>query len=98
MDLPNLPDDHFDGEKNIHPNDQWEWMKVFVKQPVKIKLDYYQALSQTLHGASIDDFDFSGDRIKNKLTNSYPCSWHFNGASKDDMALRKPILKHLNLL
>lgn len=98
MDLSNLPDDHFDGEKNVHPNDQFEWMKVFVKQPVKIKLDYYQALSQTLHGASIDDFDFSGDRIRNKFTNSYPCSWHFNGSSKDEMALREPILKKLNLL
>lgn len=99
MDLPNLPDDHFDPEKNcnIHPNDQFCWMKIWVQQPVKIVLDYDQSLSQTLHGASIDDFDFSEERIRNKITNSYPCTLHFNGGSKDDMSLREPILKKLNL-
>lgn len=98
MDLPSIPDDHFDGEKNVHPNDQYEWMKIFVKQPVKIALDYKQILSQTLHGATIDEFDFSKDRIRNKITGAYPCTLHFNGGSKDDMAIREPILKHLNLL
>lgn len=99
MDLPNLPDDHYDPVKqcNVHPNDQFEWMKIFVKQPVEIKLDYDQVLSQTLHNASIDDFDLSKSRIRNVITNSHPCAFHFNGGSKDDIRLREPILKHLNL-
>lgn len=97
MDLPNLPDDYFDGQKNIHPNDQFEWQNIFLKQPVPIALDYYQTLSQTLHESKIEEFDFSGNRIKNVLTNSYPCSFHFNGGSKDNLSLRDPILKHLNL-
>lgn len=98
MDLPNLPDDYFDGEKNVHPNDQFEWQKIFLKQPVTIALDYYQILSQTLHEAKIEEFGFSDKRIRNALTNSYPCSFHFNGGSKDNISLRDPILKHLNLL
>jgi len=99
MDLPNLPDDHYDPLKQcaVHPNDQFEWMKIFVKQPVHIKLDYYQLLSQTLHGEDINNFDFSQSRIRNKTTNTCPCAFHFNGASKDNMALREPILKHLKL-
>jgi len=100
MDLPNLPDDYYDPERNcnVHPNDQFEWMKIAIDKPELIGLDYNQVLSQTLHGAKIDEFDFSKDRIKNKLTGSYPCTLHFNGGSKDDMAIREPILKHLNLL
>lgn len=100
MDLANLPDDHYDPAKqcNIHPNDQFEWMKVFAKQPAPIVLDYNQSLSQTLHDASIEDFDFSEKRIRNRITGSYPCAWHFNGGAKDNMSLREPILKHLNLL
>ena len=100
MDLQNLEDDHYDpiNKCNVHPNDQFEWMKIFVKQPVPITLDYYQALSQTLHGADIEEFDFSEKRIKNRLTNSYPCAFHFNGGSKDDMKLRTPILSHLKLI
>lgn len=100
MDLPNLEDDHYDPVKNcnVHPNDQFEWQKIFVKQPVKIVLDYEQSLSQTLHDASIEDFDLNEPRIKNKITNSYPCAFHFNGGSKDNLQLRNPILSHLGLL
>lgn len=97
MDLPNIPDDHFDGEKNIHPNDQYYWQKIAIKYPELIALDNKQILSQTLHGASIDEFDFSKSRIKNKITGSYPCTLHFNGGSKDDLSIRNPILKHLKL-
>lgn len=100
MDLPNLPDDHYDpvNNCNVHPNDQFEWMKIWVKQPVSIALDYYQTLSMTLHDAKIEELDFSGDRIKNVITNSFPCTLHFNGGSKDRMEIREPILNHLKLL
>lgn len=100
MDLPNLADDHYDPVKqcNVHPNDQYEWMKIFMKQPVPITLDYYQSLCQTLHGVSIDELDLSEVRIRNKATNSYPCAFHFNGGAKDNLPLRSPILEHLNML
>jgi len=100
MDLKNLQDDHYDAEKgcNYHPNDQFEWQKIFVKQPVPIALDYYQSLCQTLHDVNIDEFDFSEARIRNIKTNSYPCAMHFNGGSKDNLSLRNPILEHLKLV
>lgn len=96
MDLPNQPEDHRrpDGT-NFHLNDQKLWLEEFIKQPVPMTLDYYQALSQTLHDANIDEFDFSEPRIRNKITNSYPCAFHFNGSSKDNLLLRTPILNHL---
>lgn len=101
MDLPSIPDDHYSEEFNmaVHPNDQFEWQKIYLKQPVKIELDRMQVLSQTLHGADINNFELvDAARVKNKLTNTYPCSLHFNGGSKDDLSLRGPLLKHLNLL
>jgi hypothetical protein len=98
MDLPNVPDDHRQPDgSNYHCNDQALFQLEFLKQPVNIVLDNFQILSQTLHDANIDDFDFSEDRIRNKITNTYPCTWHFNGSSKDNLSLREPILKHLGL-
>lgn len=99
MDLPNQPEDHRrpDGS-NFHLNDQKLWLEQAIYRPDLIILDRYQALSQTLHEARIDEFDFSEKRIRNKITGSYPCTFHFNGSSKDNLQLREPILKHLNLL
>jgi hypothetical protein len=100
MDLPNVPGDYYDTEKkcNVHPEDQTMWQQAFLKQPVSIALDYYCALSQTLHDANMGEFDFSEKRIRNKATNSYPCVFHLNGSAKDKLHIRNPVLKHLNLL
>lgn len=99
MDLPNVKDDYrMDNGQNYHSNDQTMWQEIFLKQPVKIAIDYNQVISQTLHDASPDDFIFTKERIMNKITSSHPRIWHFNGGSKDNMQLREPILKHLNLL
>lgn len=97
MDLPNLPDDHFDGEKNIHPNDQFEWMKIWDKQPVPIELDYMQIFSGTLHETTPDQLDFGGEHIMRKDTGTFPFTWHMNGNGKTS-GCREYILKHLNLL
>lgn len=99
MDLPNLPDDYYDPIKNcnVHPNDQYEYMKLFLKQPVPMKLDYDQLLCNTLHQVAEDELDFSEERIRNKETGTYPCSFHANGGAKDS-GIVPPILRHLNLL
>lgn len=97
MDAPNVPDDHWDGEKMVHPNDQYEWMKAFLQQPVPMRLDQNQLLCNTLHSVSIDDLQFEQQGIFNRETGSVPCSLHFNGSAKTD-GLMKPILSHLNLL
>lgn len=100
MDLPNMPGDYWDEQKccAVHPEDQTAWANIFLKQPVSIALDYYCGLSQTLHEANMDDFDFSEERIKNKVTGAYPCVFHLNGSAKDKDHIRKPILEKLNLL
>jgi len=99
MDVNNLPDDRWmpDEQINFHGNDQHEWQKIFLRQPVNMKLDRCQVLSQTLHDADIADFDFGGERIVNKITKSRPCAFHFNGGSKDNLSLREPILEKLKL-
>lgn len=99
MDLPNVPDDYrMDNGQNYHSNDQTMWQEIFLKQPVKIAIDYNQAISQTLHNATPEQFEFGKERIMNKITSCHPRIWHFNGGSKDNLAIREPILKHLNLL
>lgn len=100
MDLPNVLGDHWDEERQCmeNPDDQRMWQKVFLEQPIPITLDYHCILSQTMHEANMDEFDFSGGRIRNKVTNSYPCVFHLNGSAKDKLHIRNPILSHLNLL
>ena len=97
MKVEEIPNDYFDGEKNVHFNDQFEFQKIFLQQPVKMVLDYNQVLSNTLHQVTLDELDFSEDAIRNKETGSFPCTFHFNGSGKSGPC-RNPILKHLNLL
>lgn len=98
MDAQNIPNDYWDAEKNcmINPNDQEFYQHEFLKQPVQMTLDRYQVLCNTLHSVELDELDFSGEYIKNKVTGTYPCSFHLNGASKSGPC-RTPILKKLGL-
>ena len=99
MKVEEIPNDYWDGElgKNVHFNDQEYYQKSYLDQPVKIALDTQQVLSQTLHEAQLSDLDFSGQRIRNVETGSYPCTFHMNGNGKSGPC-RMPILKHLNLI
>lgn len=98
MEVESIPDDYFDGEKNIHFNDQFEFQKIFIKQPVHIRLDYKQHICNTLHSVKLDELEFiENGAIRNKESGKYPSALHMNGSAKTD-GLREPILKHLNLL
>jgi hypothetical protein len=99
MEVEKIPNDYWDAEKhcNIHFNDQFEYQKIFLNQPVNIKLDYQQIFSRTLHDAKLEELDFSETRIRNIETNSYPCTFHMNGNGKTENGIRENILKHLNL-
>lgn len=97
MKVEEIPNDYFDGEKNVHFNDQFEYQKAFLRQTVRMKLDYRCELSMPLHQVKIEDLAFAGSRIRNVETYAYPCTMHMNGSSKTD-GLREPILNHLNLL
>jgi hypothetical protein len=97
MDAKNIPNDYWDGEKMINPNDQEYYQEEYLKQPVPIVLDTAQILCNTLHSVELDELDFSEQRIANKITRSYPCSFHLNGNAKTS-GLREPVLKKLGLL
>jgi len=99
MDLPNVPNDHWDEEKKcmVHPNDQFLWQQIFLKQPVKIALDYGQLFCNTLHSVDIDELEFNKLGIVNKECGCYPMSFHANGGAKTSGVLPE-ILKHLNLI
>jgi hypothetical protein len=97
MDAPNIPNDYWDGGKMINPNDQEYYQREYLKQPVEIVLDTEQILCNTLHQVELDELDFSEEKIANKITRSYPCSFHLNGGAKTGPC-REPILKHLNLI
>lgn len=96
MDAKNIPNDYWDGVQMVNPNDQFYYQQEFIKQPVKMTLDYDQALCNTLHSVELDELDFEGDRIYNKVTDTFPCSFHLNGGSKTG-GLREPILGKLKL-
>lgn len=102
MDLSNVPDDYFDEVKNemVHINDQFLFQQAFLKQPVKMALDYHQELSQTMHMVKIEELALmkqgNDPVIMNIETMSTPCTYHFNGGSKTS-GTREIILKHLVL-
>jgi hypothetical protein len=99
IDAPNIPNDYWSAEKNcmINPNDQEYYQQSFLRQPVPMKLDRLQILCNTLHSVELEEFDFTGERIYNTVTDTYPCSFHLNGGAKTGPC-REPILKHLNLI
>lgn len=99
MDAKNIPPDHWDEEKKcmINPNDQEYYQIEMMKQPVRMVMDIYQILCNTLHSVELDELGFNEERIFNKVTKTYPCSFHLNGGAKTG-GCRLPILKHLNLL
>lgn len=104
MDLDNVPDDYRKEDGTMcHINDQELYQEAFLKQPVKMVLDRQQFLCQTLHTLKKEDFSFGKNkkngfenRIRNKETDSFPCTWHFNGSAKDS-GIQEPILNHLKL-
>ncbi len=97
MDALNKPRDFFDVEKGgmHHYNEQGWYMDEYLKQPVKIALDYNQNICNCLQNVKPEELDFSEQRIRNIECNTYPSIWHMNGSSKTDFGVRELILKHL---
>lgn len=94
MDLESIGVDRTENGKKIEPNDQGEFQKAFVTQPVKMVVDPCR-VSQTFSGCNLaDDFDFSDGKVFNKVTGTYPGVLHANGQKE----IVLPILaKLLNL-
>lgn len=84
MDPENLPNDHErkDGSQ-FHSNDQ-EWMQqIFLKQPIPMRLDTECRFIWNLCNVEKHEFEFEGDRLRNKETGTFPMIVHANGGSKD---------------
>lgn len=98
MGAPNIQEDYRKEDGNWwHQNDQGLWLENFLKQPVKMSLDYKQEITQTLHDIDIDEFEFTDKGIRNKTTGSYPSIFHANGSGKS-RGVKEPILEYLKLI
>ena len=100
MDAANLPVDYHDGRtgRNYHFNDQAYFMDIFLRQPVKIKLDRSCWVVQNMQDVHEEEIEFCSDgRILNTETGEKPSIIHWNGGSKDKWS-RNKILNHLKLL
>ena len=97
MDAANLPADTYHPENGWHyPNEQIEFQKSFIKQPVKIALDYSQDITWCLHDVGVNELGYAQGRMYNNETLKFPSICHFNGGAKTS-GVREPILNHLKL-
>lgn len=79
----------------INPNDQGWYQLMYAAQPVPIQIDERCSIAQCLSACTLDEFDLEGPRIRNRVKNTRPGVWHFNGGSKND--LMPVFLKHWGL-
>lgn len=79
----------------IHCNDQGDYQYIFSQQPVPIKLDTGAELCAALHGITVEELDFSGPKVKIRLTDTTPGFLHANGGAKEEVLPQ--ILGHLSL-
>lgn len=67
-----------------YPNDQECYQLAFVNQVVPMALDSHCTLVQCLSGSKLEEFDFTGEHVRNVLTGTEPGVWHLNGGCKED--------------
>lgn len=76
----------FDPPGGPYPNDQGEYQRLFAERPgIPMVVDSQCRIAQTLSACTLDEFDFSGERIQNKLTRTFPGVFHCNGDAKEKM-------------
>lgn len=96
MDTENIPRDYHDGEKMVYPNEQIEYQKCVLRQPVKIVIDYNQEITFCMHDVGVEEIGFSDGKIVNIETQKMASIQHFNGGAKTS-GVREPILRYLKL-
>lgn len=69
----------------VNPNDQGWYQYAYAVQPVFMEIDHHAQICQCLSSCTIEEFDMSGDRIKNIVKGTVPLVFHFNGGSKNDL-------------
>jgi hypothetical protein len=97
MDAANLPADSHNAETGWHyPNEQIEFQKVFLRQPVKMALDYKQDITWCLHDVGVHELGYAQGLVYNNGMATFPSILHMNGGGKTS-GVREPILNHLKL-
>ncbi|MES2382377.1 MAG: glycosyltransferase domain-containing protein [Bacteroidota bacterium] len=106
MDAENIQQDYWDVDHTVHINEQLEYQKSFLRQPIKIGLDYMQDICWCMQDVDMDEVLLSfklneesqpiGTEVRNKETKTFPSIIHWNGGSKSGNTMQ-PILKHLKL-
>lgn len=82
MGADDLPEDEIHGPGlNVHYEDQSLWQLRYVNGD-QIMLDGECEFFQTLSNCEPKEFDFTGDRIRNIVTEHHPDVWHANGGAK----------------
>lgn len=67
----------------IEPNDQGEFQKAFVAQPVKMVVDGRCELAQTFSACDASEFEITSCGVRNRMTGTQPGVLHANGNSKE---------------
>ncbi len=69
----------------VHVVDQNWFQLLYAAQPVPITLDTKCELFQCFSRSTWDEFDLTGDGVKNKATGETPLVLHCNGGAKNEM-------------
>jgi hypothetical protein len=88
----------FDPPGGPYPNDQGEYQALYARQRehgIRMIVDGGCRVSQTLSACTLDEFDLTGKRIRNRVTGTEPGVFHFNGGSKNE--IMPAMLEKLNL-
>jgi len=107
MNLDTIPDDHVDvNGNNVHPNDQEEYQKAFLRQPIPMVIDTEAKFVANLCGVKRENVEYwswenpstgiKAKTIRMTETCNEPYALHLNGPAKTD-GLQEPILHHLGL-
>lgn len=79
-----------------HGNDQREYIKMFLQQPVPMRIDTETRFVWNLCDCKPDEFDWSGPIPRNVNTGNCPATFHGNGDGKRESVMQ-PIVDHLGL-
>lgn len=97
MDINNVVTEQMMPDGSIHHgNDQREFIKLFLRQPVPMRIDTETRFVWNLCDCTTDEFDWSGPIPKNKHTGNAPATFHGNGSGKNP-EIMLPILQHIGL-
>jgi len=84
-DHPSPDELHGGAGRQINPHEQGWYHLHYAAQVNPIDIDHQCKLLQCLSSSTLQEFDLSGERIKNVVMGSTPLVYHFNGGSKNDL-------------